>query len=82
MARFGTYLIIGGALSGLLSLFDYEFSLLMWIDTWGDGFAWLIRGALILTGMALVSQQAKTQQVQTQLPEQAPDALDSEDLIR
>ncbi len=53
MARFGTYFIIAGALSGVLSLFDYELSLLLWIETWGSGVAWLIRGAFILVGMGL-----------------------------
>ncbi len=62
MASLGWYLIIFGAGSGLMSLFDYEFTLLMWIDTWGSGFAWLIRGAFILGGMGLVSREQKLQQ--------------------
>ena len=62
MASFGWYLIIFGAGSGLLSLFDYEFTLLGWVDTWGDGFAWLIRGAFILAGMGLISREQKLQQ--------------------
>ena len=70
MASLGWYLIIFGAGSGLMSLFDYEFSLLMWIDNWGDGFAWLIRGAFILTGMWLISreQQARQEQQAQQAP--------------
>ena len=47
--------MVFGALSGGLSLFDYEFSLLMWIDAWGDAVAWFIRGGLILLGLALVT---------------------------
>ncbi|MDX2343570.1 MAG: hypothetical protein QNL12_07515 [Acidimicrobiia bacterium] len=74
MARFGSYFIIVGALSGVLSLFDYEFSLLIWIDTWGDGFAWLIRGAFILGGMAMVSHEMKTQQQPQQAPQSEPTA--------
>ena len=62
MASLGWYLIIAGAGSGLLSAFDYEFSLLIWIETWGSGFAWLIRGALILVGMALVQRETNRQQ--------------------
>lgn len=61
MGSFGWYLIIGGVGSGLLTFFDYEFSLLMWIDTWGQGFAWLIRGAFILAGMALVQREMNRQ---------------------
>ena len=59
MAQFGKYLIIFGAVSGGLSLFDYELTLLMWIETWGSGVAWLIRGALILVGMGLVSAEMR-----------------------
>ena len=66
MASLGGYLILFGAGSGLLSFFDYELSLLMWVDTWGDGFAWLIRGAFILTGMALISNEATKRQSQQQ----------------
>lgn len=62
MASLGWYLIIFGAGSGLMSLFEYEFALLGWISTWGDGFAWLIRGAFILVGMALVAREQKQQQ--------------------
>ena len=73
MASLGWYLIIFGAGSGLMSLFNYEFSLLMWIDTWGDGFAWLIRGAFILGGMALVSREQKlAQEQQAQNATQGP----------
>jgi hypothetical protein len=70
MASFGWYLIIAGVGSGLLSAFDYEFSLLIWIETWGSGFAWLIRGALILIGMALVQREVNRHQ-QAQQPEPA-----------
>ena len=69
MGSFGWYLIIAGVGSGLLSAFDYEFSLLMWIDTWGSGFAWLIRGAFILTGLALVQREMNRQHQQAQQPE-------------
>lgn len=70
MASLGWYLIIFGAGSGLMSLFDYEFALLGWIGTWGDGVAWLIRGGFILVGMGLVSREQKKQQEQqrTQSP--------------
>ena len=64
MSSLGWYLIMFGVGSGLMSLFSYEFTLLMWIDTWGDGFAWLIRGAFILAGMALLSREQKLQQEQ------------------
>lgn len=70
MASLGWYLIIAGVGSGLMTFFNYEFSLLMWIDNWGDGVAWLIRGALILTGMRLVQREANRQhQAQQQQPQ-------------
>ena len=73
MASLGWYLIIGGVGSSLLAFFDYEFSLLMWIDNWGDGFAWLIRGAFILVGMWFVSREAQQQaQQQAQRVPQGP----------
>lgn len=67
MDSFGWYLIMFGAGSGVLSFLNYEFSLLMWIDTWGNGVAWLIRGAFILIGMALVQgEMSKRQDHQTE----------------
>ena len=68
MASLGGYLILFGVGSGLLSFFDYELSLLMWVGSWGDGFAWLIRGAFILTGMALISREANKRQTAEQPP--------------
>jgi hypothetical protein len=62
MGSFGIYLILFGVGSAILSFFDYEFQLLMWVDAWGDGVAWLIRGALILIGMALMSRAARRPQ--------------------
>ena len=72
MASLGWYFIIFGAGSGLMSLFDYEFTLLGWIGTWGEGIAWLIRGGFILVGMGLVSRQQKHQQHQQTQQAQAP----------
>ena len=49
-----------------MSLLDYEFTMLTWIGASGEGFAWLIRGALILVGMGLVSHKPNRQQGQKQ----------------
>jgi hypothetical protein len=51
--------MVFAALSGVLSLFNYEFSLLMWIDAWGDAVAWFIRGGLILLGLVLVTAEKR-----------------------
>ena len=55
MARFGWYLIIFGAGSVLLSVFDREFVILSWVNTWGEGVAWLIRGGLVIAGLIMLS---------------------------
>ena len=49
----GRLMIILGVLSSILSLFDYEMKLLMWIDKWGTGPAWGIRIGLIVVGFLL-----------------------------
>ena len=64
MTSLGKYLILFGVGSGILSFFEYELTLLMWVDTWGDGVAWLIRGAFILVGLAIVSREQTKQQAQ------------------
>ena len=76
MASFGGYLMVFGALSGVLSFFNYEFSLLMWIDAWGDAVAWFIRGGLILLGLSLVTiEKRKVESTQQ------PDPI-SQEMIR
>jgi hypothetical protein len=37
----------------LLGFVGYEFSLMMWVDNWGTGTGWIIRGALIVVGAVL-----------------------------
>ena len=64
MTSLGKYLILFGVGSGILSFFEYELTLLMWVDTWGDGVAWLIRGAFILVGLAIVSREQTKQRAQ------------------
>lgn len=53
MKSIGMYLLIAGIGSILLNQFGYEFSLLMWIDNWGETVAWAIRGGAIVVGAAL-----------------------------
>jgi hypothetical protein len=54
MARFGWYLVLFGAGSALLSLFGREFVILGWIESWGSGAAWMIRGGMIALGAVLM----------------------------
>lgn len=53
MNKIGIYLVIAGIGSIILNQFGYEFSLLMWVDTWGETVAWAIRGGAIVVGAAL-----------------------------
>ena len=46
MGSFGMYLMIFGAGSAVLALFEYEFTLLSWVDNWGEPLAWFIRAGL------------------------------------
>ena len=54
MSRLGFNLIFFGVGSIPLNLFQYEFILLMWIDTWGPTVGWAIRIGLIAVGVVLV----------------------------
>ena len=50
MGNFGMYLMLFGAGSAVLSIFNYELMLLSWIDVWGEAPAWFIRAGLIAVG--------------------------------
>ena len=66
MGNLGIYLMIFGGLSGVMSFFDYEFTLLSWIGTWGDAAAWFIRAAVIALGWALLEISTKREKAATQ----------------
>ena len=47
-------LLLGfGLISTVLYFLDMNLSILMWIDMWGDGVGWAIRGGMILAGGAI-----------------------------
>jgi hypothetical protein len=54
MARWGTTLIAAAVISAALSFTSYELRILFWIDLWGAGIGWLIRAALVGTGVVLL----------------------------
>lgn len=54
MKNIGILLLLAGAGSFVLNLIGYEFTLLMWIDMWGQEIGWAIRGAMIVVGGILV----------------------------
>lgn len=53
MKNIGIYLLIAGIGSIVLNQFGYEFTLLSWIDNWGEATGWAIRAGAILAGAAL-----------------------------
>jgi hypothetical protein len=62
MKQVGVYLLIAGIGSILLNQFGYEFSLLMWIDNWGEIVGWAIRGSAIVVGAILFVLGMKAEQ--------------------
>ena len=54
MESFGRLLVGAGAFSALLSFINYELTVLIWIETWGSGVAWLIRFGLFAVGALLI----------------------------
>ncbi|TMM58886.1 hypothetical protein FEE95_05490 [Maribacter algarum] len=53
LQKSGGILALLGLGSILLSLFDYSFMVLAWIDFFGDTVAWIIRIGLIAIGLTL-----------------------------
>ena len=49
----GGFLVMMGLGSTILTQFDYEFQLLMWIDNWGPGIGWGIRTTMTVVGAGL-----------------------------
>lgn len=58
----GGFLASAGALSIVLYFIDYNLSILIWIDVWGETVGWLIRGGITLLGAILwvASKMIKT----------------------
>lgn len=55
MRGIGSALLFFGAGSIALYFLGYEFSVLSWIDNWGETVGWGIRGAMIVVGGGLVA---------------------------
>ena len=53
MASLGAFLVIAGVVSIVLSFFNYNLRILMWIDRWGPTAGWIIRIALVVAGALL-----------------------------
>lgn len=55
MKSFGTWLIILSVGSAILPYFGLQFILLSWVDSWGPMIGWVIRGAFVLLGIAMIA---------------------------
>lgn len=53
VSGFGGAAALFGLVSIVLSFFDYNLRILMWIDSWGETMAWVIRIGLIIVGLAV-----------------------------
>lgn len=60
MKQFGIFLLVMGLGSTVLHFLDMEFKLLMWIGTWGETVAWVIRAVLSLAGAALLVMSSRS----------------------
>jgi hypothetical protein len=53
ISGFGSAAALFGLVSIVLSFFDYNLRILMWIDMWGETVGWVIRIGLIIVGLAV-----------------------------
>ncbi len=53
LSSIGLFIAIAGIASIILSFFNYNLQILMWIDTWGVVIGWVIRISLIVIGAGL-----------------------------
>lgn len=54
MRSLGFLLLVLGVGSIVVQFMDMEMRLLAWINTWGEGVAWGIRGGLVVLGLILL----------------------------
>ena len=55
MRSWGWFLIVLAVGSVLLRYFGMYFILLFWIDHWGQTVGWIIRAAMAMTGIAMIT---------------------------
>lgn len=58
LSSIGGFMLAAGVISALLSFIGYELRILMWIEMWGTGMAWVIRGGLVVVGGGLMALPA------------------------
>lgn len=62
IGQFGLFLAGLGAISIILSFFNYNVRLLAWIDIWGATAGWIIRILLIVVGLGLFLMMGGSQE--------------------
>ena len=53
MRFFGAFIMVVGLLSAAVYFLDMNFMFLNWINNWGPGVAWAIRGGIVLLGLIM-----------------------------
>ena len=59
MKSIGSLLFILGAAASILGLMGYVPKVLVWINTWGESTAWVIKIGLMILGAALYMMGAR-----------------------
>lgn len=54
LIEIGAALAVFGVGSSVMNLMDMNFTILMWIDNWGDGVGWAIRAGMTVLGAGLI----------------------------
>lgn len=50
MSSIGSFLVIAGIISIVLSFINYNLKILVWIDMWGEAMGWVIRIGIVILG--------------------------------
>lgn len=53
IASLGAFMALAAVISSVLSFIGYNLRVLRWIDMWGETTGWVIRGGLLVAGIAL-----------------------------
>jgi hypothetical protein len=64
MKSAGSTFLFFGIGTILLNIFGYEFSILSWIDNWGEAVGWTIRGAMVVLGIVLFILGGRTEEAE------------------
>ena len=54
LSSVGGIILLYAVVSAVITFFNYELKVFMWIYNWGEGNAWLIRGGAAVLGIILL----------------------------